>query len=199
MGYSHRGFRGYLSGFGAIRATGPIYATQFRATADGTLSEYAFTWDVDPNTGLRRIGADNFNAGVAGNSVINVQQFQASFGEGIQNQGGFAATSFLTPAAITGTVNDYTPTAWNGARGWIRQDCSAAVTLTGLGATGTGHVAGLWNISAFTITLKNENTGSIAANRFLTSGAGDYVLAAGEGVLLIYDGTSARWRTLGTA
>jgi hypothetical protein len=202
MGYAHRGFRGYLSGMGAISVSGPIRATQFRATADGTATSYAFTWDADENMGLRRMGGDSFNVGVAGNTVLNIQQFTAGFGEGINNSGGYLSLAIITPTALAGTVHDYTPASWNGARGWVRQDATAASTITGLAATVGGHTAALWNISttlANTITLKHENVGSVAANRFHLPNLADYVLSACEGIMMIYDGTSARWRLIGTS
>lgn len=198
---------GALSVAGALNVTGAITgastckATQFRASSDGTSAQFAYTWDADPNIGLRRVGSDQFVVGVAGNQVIIVSQFQASFGEGLQNQGGLSQTSSLSPTAITGTQNDYTPTSWNGARFGVRQDLTGNAILTGLAATSTGHLALLTNINtgAFTLTLNHQDAGSIAANRFFCPNKVSFVLAPGEAVWLQYDGTSACWRVLGTA
>jgi len=201
MGYPLRGMRGYLSGHTSMRVAGAVYATQFRATSDGTTSEFAYTWDADPNLGIRRVGADTMVLGIAANTPITVAQFSVTSGETLLVGAGMQTSSAISPTAITGSNDNYSPTSWNGARSWIRQDLSASATLTGLTATATGHLCVLVNITttaARTLTLAHESASSTAANRFLCPNQADYVIAPQEAAWLLYDGTSARWRVLGS-
>lgn len=50
------------------------------------------------------------------------------------------------------------------------------------------------NISANTITFLNENAGTPAIYRFLTTGGGSVALAQNQMAFLIYDGALTRWR-----
>ncbi len=70
-----------------------------------------------------------------------------------------------------------------------------AASLTGLTGGASGRTLTLWNPSANTITLNSEDAGSTAANRFLLSSATLAIPPEGA-VLIIYDGTSSRWRVL---
>lgn len=110
--------------------------------------------------------------------------------------GAFSWASTISPAAITGTSNDYAPTGLADAQ-IIRQDLSAAATLTGLTAGTTGRHIVLVNIDgSFRLTLSHEGAGSTAANRFALPGGVSYYLDPGQSVVLSYDATSARWRVV---
>jgi hypothetical protein len=207
--YSRRGSRGYLSGFGAITAasvtsTGAVKATQFRATADGTTSSFAFTWDADENIGLRRNGADTFTVGIGANQPLLINQFTATFGESAQFSGGTYYTNYQVPTAISGTVHDYAPSGWNASRSGIKQDISAACTLTGLAAASNGVRQILQNVTTTAgrnLTIQHDNgADSTATNRFYCPNLANYVLAPGEGVVIEYDTTlsSGRWHVIGT-
>lgn len=185
---------------GDLTVTGKVRGTNFLATADGDSTTRAFGWDVDPDLGLNRLGANQMSAGVAGNSALLVQQFSVATPEQLSNQGGLAETSLITPAALgAGPHHNYTPTSFNAARRGILQDLSANAVVTGLAATSNGNKQLIINSSAtFTLTLNHQDAGSTAANRFLCPNNVNYVLAPGEAVEIIYISASSRWRVLGT-
>lgn len=107
--------------------------------------------------------------------------------------GAFALASDISPAAITGSQNDYNPTSLSTAQ-VIRQDLSGNATLTGLAGGADGRILILINIdAAFKLTLTDEDAGSSAANRFSLGGS-SVILEPGGSVILIYDSTSTRWR-----
>jgi len=102
-------------------------------------------------------------------------------------------TGDLTPTQITGNQNDYAPTGHASAFRFLINS-SAAFNITGLAGGVAGRVVAITNTGTFTITLKEQDAGSSAANRFLNSG--DVALAANQTLWLQYDGgTTNRWRT----
>lgn len=101
------------------------------------------------------------------------------------------AAATLTPAQLTASVADYAPTGHATAY-LFRLSADAAWSLTGLAGGAANRTVRLVNVGAFAITLENEDASSTAANRFAL--AGDVELAAGEGIDLVYDTTSSRWR-----
>lgn len=100
----------------------------------------------------------------------------------------------ISPASIGSDQNDY-DLGDGGAAAIARLTSSAAVNTTGLTGGRPGRVLAINNIGSFNITLKNEDAASTAANRFALGG--DIILSAGNGVILIYDATSSRWRYYG--
>lgn len=107
----------------------------------------------------------------------------------------------ISPAAITGSVDNYNPTDLDIGglphAQVIRQDLSAAATLTGLAGGVAGRMIILVNIDpAFELTLAHDVT-STAANRFECPGQADVILAEeGSAAILWYDGTTSRWRVI---
>lgn len=102
-----------------------------------------------------------------------------------------------SPAAITGTQNDYAPVGF-AVSGVLRQQLSGNATITGLLAQNSGRLYLIENISTtFTLTLTNEDTGSAAANRFTLPSGDPVVINPSSSVIAIYDTTSARWRLIG--
>lgn len=185
-----------------VTVVGKLKADQFRATSDGTDAEKAFTWDADPDLGLKRTSANTMVAGIAANAPLTITQFSAAFGEGTSFVGATNYTNYTTPAALgAGPTANYSPAGWNASRSGIRQDMSAAGVISGLVATSTGNRQILWNISTVAgrnITLNHEDAASTAANRFTCPNLANFVLAPGEGCVLEYDGATSRWRVLGT-
>lgn len=98
------------------------------------------------------------------------------------------------PSQITSNQNDYNPSSVvcaTSATLLINSD--AARDITGLAGGVAGCIMRLVNNGSFTITFKEENASSSAANRFKTGG--DIALASNAGVTLIYEGGSTnRWR-----
>jgi hypothetical protein len=109
--------------------------------------------------------------------------------------------SVLSPAQITSNQNDYNPTGFNSGgapngASILRLESDAARDITGLVGGVNGRLLIVANFGAFTITLKNEDAGSTAANRFLNTGSTDKILTTNTSTMLWYDGTSSRWRII---
>jgi hypothetical protein len=108
-----------------------------------------------------------------------------------------AASSLISPTALAADADDYAPTG-HAAAFAIRQDASADVSITGLAGGVAGRLVALVNISsANVLSLTDEDSNSTAANRFAIGAT--ITLDSDSAVLLYYDGTSSRWRTLGGA
>lgn len=102
--------------------------------------------------------------------------------------------SVNTPANIAADQNNYD----TGDAVIIRLNPTGTDRLiTGLAPTGgntDGRIMLLQNISTtLDVTLKDQDAGSSAANRFLT-GVGDITLSPNDAVFVWYDATSLRWR-----
>lgn len=98
--------------------------------------------------------------------------------------------TIVTPATITATQNDYAS-----ATGQIsRLSTNAARDVTGLVAAADGTERKIINVGANNLTLKHQNAGSSAANRFLCEGGADIVLTPDFAALVLYDANTQRWR-----
>jgi hypothetical protein len=100
-----------------------------------------------------------------------------------------------SPAEITANTNNYEPGA---GKDIFRLTADAARNITGIVARNDGDAILLINVdSTDAITLKHASADSTEANRILVPWEGDYVLAAkGGAALLVYDGTTDRWRVI---
>ena len=101
----------------------------------------------------------------------------------------------VTPAQLTGNVDDYAPTGLSTAS-ILRLDSDAARTVTGISAAVTVLRKKLINIGAFDITLAHQSSSSVAANRFTIPGGADLVLEPGDAVDLFCDVATATWRAV---
>lgn len=100
----------------------------------------------------------------------------------------------LVPAQITANQNNYAPAGHASSSTWnISSD--AARNITGIANPTAGRILILHNVGTFTITLKNEDAASNAANRF--SFGVDIPIPAKSSVHLIYDDDNDRWRCVG--
>lgn len=81
-----------------------------------------------------------------------------------------------------------------GNGGIIRISSDAARDVTGFVATSAGDARLLSNVGNFTITLKHNNTSSVANNRILCVGGTDVTISAGGSAAIYYDGVDSRWR-----
>jgi hypothetical protein len=117
---------------------------------------------------------------------------------------GIVGGTTISPAAITGTNNNYAPAGLSTAT-VIRQDLSGPATITGLDATAAGggsRRVTIFNINATIanqLILANENASSTAGNRFAMPGGADFPLPPNSSVSFEYDPTSSRWRPIGMA
>lgn len=101
-----------------------------------------------------------------------------------------------SPSQITADQNNYQ--AGSGRSLWYRLSSDASRNITGLqpagGTNQNGETHFLINVGSFNIVLVNESASSTAGNRFTNSTGADITLAANEAALVMYDGTSSRWR-----
>ena len=101
-----------------------------------------------------------------------------------------------SPTQITADQNNYQ--AGSGRAYFYRLSSDAARNITGLNPAGgtnqNGEVHILINVGSNNIVLVNESASSTAGNRFTNSTGADITLAANEAALVMYDGTSSRWR-----
>lgn len=104
------------------------------------------------------------------------------------------ANVVVTPAEITANTNNYNP----GTGDIFRLTADAARNITGVVARNDGDAILLINVdSTDAITLKHASADSTDVNRILVPWEGDYVLSAkGGAALLVYDGTTDRWRVV---
>lgn len=100
----------------------------------------------------------------------------------------------LTPPAITVTQNNYNPTGLSTCN-FLRLSSTANINITGLQAPIplSNQAIYLVNIGTNQISIMDNDAGSLAPNRFLLGGS--KVLQQNEGMMLIYDKTSAVWRS----
>jgi len=100
-----------------------------------------------------------------------------------------------SPAEITENQNNYEPGA---GKDIFRLTANAARNITGIVARNDGDAILLINVdSTDAITLKHASGDSTDVNRILVPWEGDYVLSAkGGAALLVYDGTTDRWRVI---
>jgi len=98
----------------------------------------------------------------------------------------------LTPATLTGNVDDYNPAGLNQAT-FLRLD-GGAVDREVTGIVPAHRMLIIRNVGTTnTIAFRHENSGSAVANRFSNAGAVTRTLAIGEAIVLVYDPTSTRW------
>lgn len=107
----------------------------------------------------------------------------------------FALTEDLTPATLTGDVNDYNPTGLSTSDVLRLNAGTNPRSITGIAGGADGRVLVIQNISdADDITLIYESTSSAEANRFKTNG--DITIRPSRSAIIIYDATISRWRLL---
>ena len=99
----------------------------------------------------------------------------------------------ISPSQITSDQNDYNPTNLSTSSRLRLDGDSSFRTITGLQGGADGRRLRLDNISANSILLANENTGSSASNRF-DFGGHDVPLFPSSSIDIQYDSTSSRWR-----
>ncbi len=73
---------------------------------------------------------------------------------------------------------------------------TSAFTITGMQGGVDGRMIVLYNLTTYNMTISNENSSSIAANRIKTMTSNTVATSSEGAVTLIYDGTSQRWLLL---
>lgn len=106
----------------------------------------------------------------------------------------FIVSGVISPAQIAANQNDYSPTGLATASVLRLTTDGTPRDLTGLALGQAGKLLIVHYVSGAGLTLKDENTGSIAANRFAL--VADIVLSPDDVVPLQYDAVSQRYRAL---
>ncbi len=99
----------------------------------------------------------------------------------------------ITPDPIAANTNDYYPDGLEDAN-MLRLSSTGNYSITGLKAPdpAKNQMIFVVNVGTNNITVKNNSGLSLAANRFLIGA--DKNLQSNEGIMLIYDDVSLRWR-----
>lgn len=114
----------------------------------------------------------------------------------VKLMGGVVTTSTTTTASLGISQNDFSVT---GTTANLFMDASTPINITGFTANSslTGRLLFSYNISSNAITIKNQDSGSTAANRFLNFD--DISVLSNESIGWQYDAVTTRWRAFGTA
>ena len=106
----------------------------------------------------------------------------------------------VTPAVLTGNVNNYNPPGLFAARELrMASDAGGDRNITGIVAGFHGQRLRIVNIGTVDeLILNNQNAGSSAGNKFLTSAGADATVNEGGIIELFYDAVSSSgvWRPL---
>jgi len=156
------------------------------ATLDGTLTiQRSSAGSGDGFFVIVDDGSNTNELRVAEGSGVRI----VSTNETISLEGETAFADVISAATISSNQNDY---AGGAGANTLRLTASTAVNITGFAGGSAGRVLLVHNIGSNTITLKNADTGSSAANR-LAIGE-DFALRENHCVVLQYDATTSRWR-----
>jgi hypothetical protein len=194
-----------LSG-GPITTTGTLSLTTCAASQIYKMSGGVWTCSADATGGGGITNSAGANVVMKSDGANAVASTMTDNGSTVTFSGNLTSTAgstsiggtygtVISPASISGTVNDWNPTSFATAM-IIRVTTSATTNITGLAGAIDGHLMTLINVSASTLTISNETT-STAANRINTGSGADIALAQHQSALLVYDGTLARWRVIG--
>lgn len=98
----------------------------------------------------------------------------------------------FSTGAISSNLNNYDV---DETQTYIRINATSNINLTGLDATDVedGQTIIIVNVGTANITIRNQSSNSIAANRIITGG-GNITLNTDGSVTLWYDAVSQRWR-----
>lgn len=110
--------------------------------------------------------------------------------------GGPSFSKTVTTAEIGTDQDDFSPTGWDNSIAFLRVDpVSSNIEITGIDSTGFKHGQSLFiaNINSVrSVKLTNNDSASLPDNRFISKG--DTTLVKEEGILVVYDAVSKRWR-----
>ncbi|MCP4900883.1 MAG: hypothetical protein GY906_28280 [bacterium] len=110
----------------------------------------------------------------------------------------------IDPSALSAGDNDdwaglLTGSPNNNGRYWARVTGNATTSvITGIDATAVqdGDSFELTNVSAETILIAHQDTGSLAANRIIVETGNPFSIAEDQTVSVRYDATTSRWRVI---
>ncbi|MEI7480016.1 MAG: hypothetical protein WCJ59_00095, partial [bacterium] len=112
------------------------------------------------------------------------------------NGGLSVSQNFSTPKGIdystTGTQNDVDL----GTGSLIRYTGNGDAIITGLTGGVDGRQIHLMNSSAYSLTINNQDSGSVAANRFINPTGSSIIVKPNTTAMIQYDAGASRWRIL---
>ena len=106
---------------------------------------------------------------------------------------GGGSFAVISPGSIGSNQNDWSPTSWSTAD-LVRITSSVAIDITGVDASATKTVKYLVNVGSFPVTIKHQDAGSSAANRFLNFTGADIILNQNESLTIFVDSVTGRVR-----
>lgn len=176
----------FISGFWeSITPGGGYYAT----TNNGSRNTF-----ITPRLGTFTAGKNVVNDANGGNICIGVGTTTLASDYGISIPSGGIRQGVTTLAAFAaGNNNDYALPA-DYATFRVQGDAGGTSTLTGITGGARGRRIRLINVSAFNVTLTNNDAASSAANQLRSPTGGSIVLAANDIADLEYDNDTGRWR-----
>jgi hypothetical protein len=185
---------GYRNGGDIIFMTGGANSSsneQMRITESGKIgigkNSPAYTLDISGDMNLIGALRVNSSAGTSG-------QVLTADGSGGVSWSALPSANVFTSNPITlsnaSTNNDLNI----GSGTFIKiSGPTSAVTVTGLSGGVDGKMIVLYNTTGANMTIKNQSSSSLAANRVITGTGSDLVTTADGSVALIYDGSQSRW------
>ena len=140
-------------------------------------------------------GAFEFYA-APGRYDLAITKTNFSFGTTTQNDILlYDAASGVSPATIATAANNYNPANGLNVTFW-RVVTTAAQNITGIAAGSTFQQIRLINVGTSAVNIQHLNAGSSAANQISVVGGADTTLTARQAILLVYDATTAVWRSV---
>ena len=143
----------------------------------------AAIWNLSTSSQTTIIEGDTI---IEGNTIIN---------SNITFSGAVAFNNVLTPPIIISDVNDYSPIGVEDCN-MIRIESDGTQTITGLFAPDPiiNQMIYIVNIGTSTIVIAKNSANSLAENRF--SIKLNRNIQSNEGLLIVYDKDSSRWRVV---
>ena len=160
-------------------------------------TDTAYYWDSLAYSSISGAGGvGDMTKVVYDTTGVNADCFDYANAIGIEQITG----GIITPAQLTGNINDYNPTGFNTAN-LIRQDIDANNReITGIlaPAVGVNRIIKINNISSAGKDLKftHNDAASLAENRFLLRDNGDRTIRPNESAIFYYDHIQSRWVSL---
>lgn len=169
-------------------------------TASTSLIKWGATADpestMDAGISRNAAGVVEINNGTAGTlRDLTLRKLTASDRVSLT---GLALTNYAS-SSPSGAVNDYALVDVNTQPG-LRLDAGAATVISGLAISQvSGSTAVIHNVSATNSITLTHDTLSTAANRFYLPDNASVVIRPNGSAIFRYDGTSSRWRMIGSA
>jgi hypothetical protein len=183
-----------LTGYGITDAATSTH-THGNITNAGAIGSTSGLPIITTTSGVLTVGAFGTSAGsfCQGNdSRLSDSRTPTTHASTHQTGGTDAVASVVvSPTSLAADTNDWAI----GTGDVFRVAGTAARNITGIAAGTSGLAILLLNVGSFALTLKHQSASSTAANRFTVPWAGDCVLpASGGAVVILYDATSSTWR-----